>query len=177
MRSKLRFPVKLGMTFLLAALFLNVAAFAQDASVRWKISSEQISEQTFKLTFSGKIEDGKHIYGVNPGIGNPVEVVYSTPVTAGSLQEETKPQTYKDDLVFFNKAVFSQEVTTEPGTTVEGTITWQSCTEDACGFPEELEFSVTLGASEAAAHQTAIGDPEDEKDRGGLWALIIEAIL
>ena len=61
-----------------AALLLSVAAFAQDASVRWKIASEQLSEQTFKITFSGKIEDGKHIYGINPGIGNPVEVVYST---------------------------------------------------------------------------------------------------
>ena len=161
-----------------AALLLSVAAFAQDASVRWKIASEQLSEQTFKLTFSGKIEDGKHIYGINPGIGNPVEVEYSTPVTAGQLQEVTKPQQYKEDLVFFREAVFSQEVTVEPGTDVEGVIIWQACTEDMCGFPEELEFTVTLGASDAAAHQTAIGDPEKgSQDRKGLWALIIEAIL
>ena len=161
-----------------AALLLSVAAFAQDASVRWKIASEQLSEQTFKITFSGKIEDGKHIYGINPGIGNPVEVEYSTPVTAGPLQEVTKPQQYKEDLVFFREAVFSQEVTVEPGTDVEGVIIWQACTEDMCGFPEELEFTVTLGASDAAAHQTAIGDPEKgSQDRKGLWALIIEAIL
>ena len=63
----------------------------------------------------------------------------------------------------------------ESGNTVEGSITWQACTEDMCGFPEEYAFSVTVGP--AAAHQTAIGDPEDAKDNGGLWALIIEAIL
>ena len=165
------------MTMVLAALFLSVAAFAQEASVRWKIVSEQVSDQTFQLTFTGKIEDGKHIYGVNPGIGNPVEVEYGTGVTAGPLQEVSKPQEYEGDLVFFKEAVFSQEVTAEPGTTVDGTITWQACTEDTCGFPEEYEFSVTLGPADAAAHQTAIGNPEEKADRGGLWALIIEAIL
>ena len=167
------------MTFLaiLAALLLGAAASAQDASVRWKVAAEQVAEQTWKMTFSGKIEDGKHIYGVNPGIGNPVEVHYTSPVTAGPLQEVTEPQKYKDDLVFFGEAVFSQEVTAEACTTVEGTIEWQACTEDMCGFPEEQEFSLTLGAADAA-HQTAIAEPEDESGRGkGLWALIIEAIL
>ena len=165
------------MTMILAALFLSVAAFAQEASVRWKIASEKVSDRTFQLTFTGKIEDGKHIYGVNPGMGNPVEVEYSTPVTAGELTEVTKPQPYENDLVFFKEAVFSQEVTVEPGmSAVEGVITWQACTEDMCGFPEEYAFSVKTGPADAAAHQTAIGDPE-KSSGGNLWALIIEAIL
>ena len=177
MRSRFRFPVKPGMTLVLAALFMSVAVFAQEPSVTWKVASKEVSEGTYQLTFTGKIEDGKHIYGVNPGIGNPVEVDYTTPVTVGPLQEVTKPQPYKDDFVFFKEAVFSQEVTAESGTPVEGTIIWQSCTEDMCGFPEEYAFNVTLGSADAAAHQTAIGDPEEAKDRSGLWALIIEAIL
>ena len=160
-----------------AALVTSVAVYAQEASVRWKVASEQVSEQTFRLTFTGKIEDGKHIYGVNPGVGNPVEVEYGSGVTAGPLQEVTEPQPYEGDLVFFKEAVFSQELTAEPGTTVEGTITWQACTEDMCGFPEEYAFSVKLGPADAAAHQTAIGDPEKSTGSGGLWALIIEAIL
>ena len=170
---------KPGMT-ILAALFWGVAVFAQgfgdEPSATWKVASEQVSEQTFQLTFTASIVDGKHIYGVNPGVGNPVEVEYSTAVTAGPLQEVTEPVQFKDDLVFFKKAVFSQEITAEPGTTVEGSIFWQACTDDMCSFPEEYAFTVTLGA-DAAAHQTAIGDPERSTDRGGLWALIIEAIL
>ena len=160
-----------------AALITSVAVYAQEASVRWKIASEQVSDQTFRLTFTGKIEDGKHIYGVNPGVGNPVEVEYGSSVTAGPLQEVTEPQPYEGDLVFFKEAVFSQELTAEPGTTVDGTITWQACTEDMCGFPEEYGFSVKLGPADAVAHQTAIGDPEEKADHGGLWALIVEAIL
>ena len=165
-----------------ATLLISVAAFAQgldgDASATWKVESEQVSEQTWNLTFSARIVDGKHIYGLNPVVGNPFEVEYSTPVTAGPLVEVTKPELFKDEPVFFKKAVFSQEVTAESGTTVEGTLFWQACTDEMCSFPEEYAFTVTLGPADASAHQTAIGDPEKESgSRGGLWALIIEAIL
>jgi thiol:disulfide interchange protein DsbD len=162
----------------MAALLVGAVLFAQDPSVRWKVASEEISEGKYELTFTGKIADGQHIYGVNPEMGNPVEVEYATAVTAGPLKEVTQPQVYKEDLVFFREAVFSQEVTAESGTAVEGTICWQACTEDTCGFPEEYTFTVTLGAADAAAHQTLIGDPEEAGDgKGGLWALLIEAIL
>ena len=168
-----------------AALLSSVAVFAQgfgdSPSVSWKVSSEPVSGQTYKLTFSGRIEEGKHIYGIHPGIGNPVEVEYnSADVTAAPLKEELEPVAYKEDLVFFKKAVFSQEVTVPSGTsTVDGTIIWQACTEDMCGFPEDYAFSVSVAPAEDAAHQTAIGDPEKGSDgsRKGLWALIIEAIL
>ena len=184
MRNKLKRlirPDKTVLTFV-AALFLGVAVFAQGSgdkpSVTWKVSSEEISEGTYQITFKGAIEEGKHIYGVNPSMGNPTEVEYTTDITAGPLQEVTQSETYKDDQVFFKEAVFSQEVKAEAGTTVEGSIYWQACTEDTCSFPEEYAFSVKLGAVDAAAHQTAIGDPEKgSHDRRGLWALIIEAIL
>jgi thiol:disulfide interchange protein DsbD len=184
MRNKLKRlirPDKTVLTFV-AALFLGVAVFAQGSgdkpSVTWKVSSEEVSEGTYQITFKGAVEEGKHIYGVNPSMGNPTEVEYTTDVTAGPLQEVTQSETYKDDQVFFKEAVFSQEVKAEAGTTVEGSIYWQACTEDTCSFPEEYAFSVKLGAVDAATHQTAIGDPEKgSHDRRGLWALIIEAIL
>ena len=110
-----------------AALLSSVAVFARgfgdSPSVSWKVTSEQVSGQTYKLTFSGKIEEGKHIYGIHPGIGNPVEVEYgSEAVTAAPLKEEIEPVAYKEDLVFFKKAVFSQEVTVPAGASqVDGT--------------------------------------------------------
>ena len=180
----MRSNIQARLTFFLAALFWSVAVFAQGfgdkPSVSWKIASEQVSEQTYKITFSGQIEDGKHIYGLHPGIGNPVEVTYDTEgITTGPLQEELEPVTYKEDLVFFKKAVFSQEVTVPSGSRLDGTIIWQACSEDMCGFPEDYAFSVAVGPAEDTAHQTAIGDPEKGSGSGskGLWALIIEAIL
>ena len=165
------------------ALLVSIAAWAQgtdrEASAEWKVAAEQVAEGTWNLTFSASVADGKHIYGVAPVTGNPFEVEYETPVTAGEIREVTAPTLFKDEPVFFGEAVFSQEVTADPGTAVKGTLHWQACTDDMCSFPEEYAFSVTLGTADAAAHQTAIGDPSDESgsDRKGLWSLIIEAIL
>ncbi len=165
------------------ALLVSIAAWAQgtdrEASAEWKVAAEQVAEGTWNLTFSASVADGKHIYGVAPVTGNPFEVEYETPVTAGEIREVTAPTLFKDEPVFFGEAVFSQEVTADTGTAVKGTLHWQACTDDMCSFPEEYAFSVTLGTADAAAHQTAIGDPSDESgsDRKGLWSLIIEAIL
>ena len=157
-----------------AALLVSVAAFAQGPSATWKVEARKVAEQTFRVSFTGTIASGQHIYGVAPEMGLPFEVNYASDVTAGPISEESTPTDYNGEPVFFNKAVFSQEVTAPEGTKLEGTLTWQACTEDMCGFPEEYEFSVALG--KADAHSSAIGDPEKES-AGGLWALLLEAIL
>ena len=157
-----------------AALLVSVTAFAQGPSATWKVEARKVAEQTFRVSFTGTIASGQHIYGVAPEMGLPFEVNYASDVTAGPISEESTPTDYNGEPVFFNKAVFSQEVTAPEGTKLEGTLTWQACTEDMCGFPEEYEFSVALG--KADAHSSAIGDPEKES-AGGLWALLLEAIL
>jgi thiol:disulfide interchange protein DsbD len=153
---------------------VSVAAFAQGPSATWKVEARKVAEQTFRVSFTGTIASGQHIYGIAPEMGLPFEVNYTSDVTAGPISEESTPTDYNGEPVFFNKAVFSQEVTAPEGTKLEGTLTWQACTEDMCGFPEEYKFSVALG--KADAHSSAIGDPEKES-AGGLWALLLEAIL
>jgi thiol:disulfide interchange protein DsbD len=153
---------------------VSVAAFAQGPSATWKVEARKVAEQTFRVSFTGTIASGQHIYGIAPEIGLPFEVNYASDVTAGPISEESTPTDYKGGPVFFNKAVFSQEVTAPEGTSLEGTLTWQACTDDMCGFPEEYGFSVALG--KADAHSSAIGDPEKQSD-GSLWALLLEAIL
>ena len=162
-----------------AALLLSVAVFAQTdkASVTWKVSSEQVADQTYRLTFTGDIEKGKHIYGVETEEGNPTGVSYATALTAGPLTEASGKVDFNGEPVFFDEVTLTQEVTVEPGITqVEGSVFWQACTDEMCMFPEEQEFTVRLGAVDEA-HQTAIAEPEDESGHGGLWALVIEAIL
>ena len=161
----------------IVALFMGVTAFAQDASVKWKVTARQVAEETFRVSFTGTIAQGQHIYGVAPKMGNPVTVDYASDITAGPLQEETEPTEYDGESVFFNQAVFSQEISAPAGTTLKGTINWQACTNDMCGFPEDYEFSVALGTAPAETHASAIGDPEQQESAGSLWALILEAIL
>ena len=161
-----------------AALLTGVAVFAQPdkPSVTWKVSSEQVVDQTYRLTFTGAIESGKHIYGVETEEGNPTGVSYTTALTAGPLLEASEKKDYNGEPVFFGNVTLTQEVTVEAGvSTVEGSVFWQACTDEMCMFPEEQEFTVSLTVDEA--HQTAIAEPDDESGHGGLWALIIEAIL
>ena len=152
--------MKPGITVLsmIMALFMGVTAFAQNASATWEVAAEQVAEETFRVTFSGTIAPGQHIYGIAPKVGNPFQVDYASAVTAGPLCEDLEPAEYDGEPVFFGKAVFSQEITAESGTRLEGSIQWQACTDDMCGFPEEQAFSVSLGTAPAQAHSSSRSD-------------------
>ena len=164
-------------TFMAALLIGSTAVFAQEPSVRWKVESEEVTEGTYRLTFTGRIEAGKHIYGIETEEGNPTGVDYVTDLTAGELVEASEKKNYKGEPVFFDKVVLTQEVTVDGVDQVEGSVYWQACTDEMCSFPEEQEFTVSL-VQGAGSHQTEISDPEEEPEgKGGLWALIIEAIL
>ena len=187
MRSKL-----LRITALLAALLVSVSAFAQDlgesASVQWSVTQEKTGEDLYRITFTGRITDGMHIYAANHEF-NPTKVTFTSTGGAqleGALQEISKPVVYKDEDVLFNKAVYVQDVRSAGEAVLEGTIGWQACTDTQCGFPEEEGFSIKIGAADSAAaavspadgNQSLISDPESSGEgRKGLWALIIEAIL
>ena len=67
-----------------AALLVSVAAFAQ-ASATWKVEARKVAEQTFRVSFTGTIASGQHIYGIAPEIGLPFEVNYASDVTAGPI--------------------------------------------------------------------------------------------
>jgi len=169
------------MTFV-AALLVGVAAFAQDASAVWKVSALPVSDGLYRLTFTSRIAQGMHIYGTdNPD--NPFSVEYTSldgAVLEGDLTSALEATVFKGEPVYFDRASFTQDVRTE-GSHISGVIHWQACQDDACGFPEEQEFSVTAGAPAAAAqgHETAIEDPEKASsgNGGSIWALLLEAIL
>jgi len=165
-----------------AMLLVSVAVFAQgfdQASATWKVTSEPVSEGLWRLTFSGRIEPGLHIYGLdNPD--NPFSVEFTSLEGAtleGGLTAVLEPVDFKGEPVYFKKAVFTQDVRTE-GASLEGLITWQACSDDQCGFPESQDFTVAVGA-QTPDHQSVIADPEEADGDGkkGIWGLIIEAIL
>ena len=164
---------------LVLSAFLSVAAWAQEPSVEWSARGEELGEGLFRVTLTGRIADGMHIYGLADAY-NPTAVEWAEgTVTEGPLEALTETEAFGEDQVFFQKAVFAQNVRGEAGNTISGTVTWQACTDTQCGFPEEHKFSVKLPGAAAEAHQSAIGDPTagTEREGKGLWGLIIEAIL
>lgn len=165
MRSRL-------ITSLAAAILTGAAVFAQNPSVRWNVSVEGD-----EILFTAKIPSGQHIYDTRNEF-NPTTVVFTSlegVELSGGLEERSEASVFKGDRGFSSRAVFAQKVSGEGR--AEGIIRWQACTGEMCGMPEEEEFSVTVGAPSEVIG-TAIEDPEEERSEGGgLWALLIEAIL
>ena len=159
-------------TSLAAALLTGAAVFAQTPSVRWNVSVEGD-----EILFTAKIPSGQHIYDTRNEF-NPTTVVFTSlegVELSGGLEERSEASVFKGDRGFSSRAVFAQKVSGEGR--AEGIIRWQACTDEMCGMPEEEEFSVTVGAPSEVIG-TAIEDPEEERSAGGgLWALLIEAIL
>ena len=90
-----------------AALLVGVSAFAQEASATWKVEAKKVDKETFRVSFTGTIVPGQHIYGLAPEVGLPFEVNYASDVAAGPISEVSTPTDYKGEAVFFNRAVFS----------------------------------------------------------------------
>ncbi|MBQ7750479.1 MAG: thioredoxin family protein [Bacteroidales bacterium] len=159
-------------TSLAAAILTGAAVFAQTPSVRWNVSVEGD-----EILFTAKIPSGQHIYDTRNEF-NPTTVVFTSlegVELSGGLEERSEASVFKGDRGFSSRAVFAQKVSGEGR--AEGIIRWQACTDEMCGMPEEEEFSVTVGAPSEVIG-TAIEDPEEERSAGGgLWALLIEAIL
>lgn len=151
---------------------MGAAVFAQNPSVRWNVSVEGD-----EILFTAKIPSGQHIYDTRNEF-NPTSVVFTSlegVELSGGLEERSEASVFKGDRGFSSRAVFAQKVSGEGR--AEGIIRWQACTDEMCGMPEEEEFSVTVGAPSEVIG-TAIEDPEEERSAGGgLWALLIEAIL
>lgn len=168
-----------------AAFFAGAAVFAQspsmapDNSAEWKISSEQIGENLYRIMFTGTIVPGWHIYSTTSE-PNPTEVEFSElsgAVLEGTLTEVSETADFDGEKGFAGTAVLSQDVRlTSESAVIKGTIFWQACADKFCSAPEDFDFSLNIGTT--AAHQSAIVDPEeDEGSSGSLWALILEAIL
>ncbi len=147
----------------LAIVFAGLSASAQTAS--WKISSEALEDDIFRVSFAASIADSYHIYGPGDDV-YPFAVEYSSGEAVSLISSNVAPADEDGRPAFSGSVVFTQEVRAQDGK-IDGTITWQGCREQVCEFPEELPFSLDALPSGG----------EGSKAKGHLWALILEAIL
>ena len=146
----------------LTLLLAGIALFAQTPSATWKVKASAEGDGTYVLEFSAAIADGYHIYGAGVPFQGP-EVEFAEGVTPeGPLENAVKGVEEDGHTVFYNKAAYRQKVRAE-GNEIQGNITWIACREQECGMPEDYAFSVPAKPARNSA--------------GGLWALILEAIL
>ncbi len=168
-----------------AVLSYGQAFVVPDSTIDWKISSEHVKGDVYKIVFSGKIADGWHTYDVKSEL-YPTAVEFEEPSgysLDGEMYELTTPTIWEDEKVFFKEIVVAQNIkmTADEAVAVKGTLTWMSCTDTQCASPEFKDFKIELKGTGAAGKKSEkVKQATVEKDgsEGGFsWALIIEAIL
>ena len=161
----------------MAALFLGVAtAFAAPMpSVRWKVEAKSgADEGVFTLSYTGQIAPLYHIYGPEDS-ANPFEAELEG-AEALSAPVPDREATLTDSRPAFESSVTFTQTVRAAGSAIKGTLHWQGCKGTECDFPETYDFSVDLPVTASEVKATPIGNPESQ-GAGGLWALILEAIL
>ena len=167
-----------------AAMFLSIAAFAQDRIVTWSAHTEKADGDLYKVVFTGKIVEGYHTYTltdefsateftdveINGGelVGKPYEI--STPVE--EIDEFGDKARH-----YYNEIVIGQNVKlTAAEATMTGSIFTNACTGGQCRA-DYFDFDIIIdpSAAVAAAAEETASAPKERS--GNIWMLILEAIL
>ena len=158
---------------LILALALN---FAEGPSVEWVSEVRPAGEGEYELVLTGRVGDEYYTHPMDDEWSGTVLEIAPAPglELLGAPVETYTPSEYKGAKVVRGTYVLSQRFrATAAVREIAGTVTWSSCSGDACRVPEDWSFTETLSAAPA---QVAPSATEKEKD-GSLWALILEAIL
>ena len=151
------------LTNILTAL-LSLVILQASPSVAWKAAVSHQGDR-YQLVLTGEVAPDHYVHPMDdPYSGTTLEINYSDDVRpSGNPVEEYEPSDYKGEKVVMGRYVIRQDLLPTGGKAeVSGTLTWSACSGDACGMPEEYGFSVPIETGKAA---------------GGLWGLILEAVL
>lgn len=177
----------------MAALVMSAAAFAQSASkqlTQWSTHLETTEHpDTYKVVFTGKIEDGYHTYTITDEFSATefIELEASGCELVGTPYELSVPKDVVDEFGekakhYYGEIVIAQNVkVTGPDAFIKGTLFCNTCNEGACS-PGYYDFNVRIESADSAHHtasevsETTISESKPA-DKGHLWALILEAIL
>lgn len=155
------------------------AGMMAEQTVDWTVGSEEIRPDVYRVTLTGTILPGYHIYDTHDKYSGTELTLSGSGFIAGELQE-AEPATEEGE--FYGRAVFYFDVTMDSAdpVTLEGSVIWTACRDQVCGFPEEFAFTLDFTPSGAAPARAAFTLPEQDSSAGGdgsLWGLLIEAIL
>lgn len=166
---------------ILVLSFAAVAAVAQPATVSWKAAVEPVGDGVYELVLNGRVRDGWYTHPLGSEFSAPA-INLEGVGPEGAPVEEFAPAEYKGETVVKGAYVIRQRFRSADGA-VRGSITFQSCSGDMCNMPEDWEFDVPA-ATATAGTMAATAEPmptstsgQQPRSRGGLLALILEAIL
>ena len=154
--------------FLMMTLAAAVPALAQ--SIKWTAAVEPAGDGIYELVLTGKVADGYYTHPLSDPYTS-AEIELEGVETVGDPEDVYTPADYKGEVVVKGTYILKQKFRSPDGS-VKGSVTFQSCTGDLCGMPEDWDFEA--GGGGAAASVT---DASPADTYRSLWALIIGAIL
>lgn len=161
--------------FLLAAL----PVFGQNTPVKWNSSTEKLSDNKFRITFTATIEQPWHMYDLGPYDGGPNPTAFEFELSQGlsldgkvkavTASTKTYDEVFRMDIGYYEGvAKFSQDITLAPGIT-EGKVLavaeWMVCDDKSCLPPDDKEFTIELKSPGNAA--AASGGPTVTPNENG----------
>jgi len=125
--------------------------------VKWKFSTNKISDDVVELVFKATIDENWHLYSPynSPGGSLPLEILYDKSdkfELSGQITEKPKPKEVYDDIFEKTESYFDKEATfkqkikikSDVDFTITGSLNGQTCLEDGMcvGFEEDFSFSI-----------------------------------
>ena len=152
--------------------------------VKWSHAVTEKGDGVYSLLISAEIEDGWHIYAIDPKLAfNPTTFTFTVGegvTTEGELHSLSEVHIEKDEILMMDigqyekKALFVQDFKAEKGGEVKVVVSYQACNVGTCLSPTEEEIVVSLGEAASKAETKAV---KDAAGSGSLWSLILEAIV
>ena len=139
---------------LIALMLAAVPALAQ--SIKWTAAVEPAGDGVYELVLTGKIANGYYTHPLTDPY-TAAEIELDGFEAVGDPEDVFTPSDYKGETVAKDTYVLKQKFRSEDGA-VKGTVTWQSCSGDLCGMPEDWEFDVKPSKTTAATGE----DPSEE---------------
>lgn len=171
----------------LSVLILFVAGiFSLNAAnvVSWSIASSPVEDGVYRITLTGEIAPGFHIYDLQEYEGgpNPTVITFASDAAyelVGDLVIESPVKRFHDAMfdmeigTIENPAVFHQDVRLlSEQAEVKVNVEWMACDDSSCIPPDDVDLTATIG--EAAEIAPA---PAEKTGSNGLWGMILAAIL
>lgn len=142
-------------------LSLLLVAFS-GPTMTWTPQLQQTSDG-YELVLTGEVQDGYYTHPMRiPHAGVSLNLESEGVAPAGEPSEQYAAADYKGEEVVAGTYVLRQGLRVGAKVSeVKGSVRWSACSGDDCFPPEEYSFSLPVSRTAA----------------GGLWALILEAIL
>ena len=139
--------------------------FSQEQPAHWKISSQKLSDNEYKIIFQVSIDNPWHIYSINQKADDgpmPTAIKIKKSKDYEAIGEVTQSKPIKEfDKVFqvnveyfSGKAEFYQKIKILKNgkVVIKGTYEYQACTEEKCVFPPSEPFEVVINAEISQAN-------------------------